>query len=151
MVNFADTVLSYAQRLAESLCDWPDEDWIGNELEWGTMKKTSAPVAPPGLSSTQVKIIRRATSFGTVAGRPQTDPISAQWCRDRLRRLTRAAKQYGMADLLEPCFDIGYRTASTRRLTPQAAPHGAGQRTGNCSPLHPGARVPAANNSIGIR
>src|SRR5690348_7638220 len=121
MVNFAETVLGYAQRLAESLCDWPEEDWVGNELEWETMKKTSAPVAPAGLSSTQAKIIRRATSFGTVAGRPQTDPISAQWCRDRLRRLRRAAKQYGMADFLEPCFNIGYRAASNRPSTPQAA------------------------------
>jgi hypothetical protein len=128
MVNFADTVLGYAQRLADSLCDWPDEDWIGSDLEWETMKKKNAPIPPAGLSSTQVKIIRRATAFGTVAGRPQTHPSSVQWCRDRLRRLRRAAKQYGMMEFLEPCFDIGYRTASTRTLNPQCAVPGVDQQ-----------------------
>ena len=132
MGNFAETVLGYAQRLADSLCDWPEEDWVGNELEWETMKKKGAPIPPAGLSSTQVKLIRRATAFGTVAGRPQTHPSSVQWCRDRLRRLRRAAKQYGMAELLEPCFDIGYRTASGRTSNPpQSVVPSVQQRTGD--------------------
>lgn len=113
MQTTSDIVFGYAQRLADSLCDWPDEGWRGSDLEWETMKK-QAPVPPIGLSSTQVKLIKRATAFGTVAGRPQTDPVTVQWFRDKVRRLRRAAKPHGLAELVERCFDIGYRAASNR-------------------------------------
>jgi hypothetical protein len=111
MMTFADIVLAYAQRLANFLCEWPDEGWMGSDLEWESMKKQT-PLPPMGLDSAQVKLIRRATSFGAAAGRPGTDPSSAEWCRDRLKRLAGSAKRHRMAELLERCFDIGYRTAS---------------------------------------
>ncbi len=117
MMSFADIVLGYAQRLANSLCDWPDRGWSGSDLEWETMKKQVLP-PPAGLDSAQVKLVRRATAFGTVAGRPQTDEISVQWCRHRLRRLRGSAKRHGLGELLERCFDIGYRAASARQDNP---------------------------------
>jgi hypothetical protein len=128
MMTFADIVLGYAQRLASFLCEWPDEGWLGSDLEWETMKKQT-PLPPMGLDSAQVKLIRRATSFGAAAGRPQTDPSSAQWCRDRLKRLAGSAKRHGMAGLLERCFDIGYRTASASQDTLAAKPNATGQNS----------------------
>jgi len=122
MSNFADTVLGYAQILADFFCDWPDEGWLGSDLEWETMKGR-APAPPPGLRGSQVKLIRRATAFGAVAGRTETHPSSVQWCRDRLRRFRRAAERYGMTEFLEGCFDIGYRTAASRRAAAPPASH----------------------------
>lgn len=109
----ADTALDYAQKLADFFCDWPDEGWLGSDLEWDTLKR-HAPTPPSGLSSSQIKLIKRATAFGVVAGRPETHPSSVEWCRTRLLRLRRAAKHYGMAVNLEACFDVGFRTASGR-------------------------------------
>jgi hypothetical protein len=113
MQSSADFALGYAQKLAEFFCDWPDEGWLGSDLEWDTLK-THAPPPPPGLSSSQIKLIKRATAFGVVAGRPETHPSSVDWCRARLLRLRRAAKHYGLVDYTEACFDIGFRTASSR-------------------------------------
>jgi hypothetical protein len=127
MPNFAETALGYAQKLANFFCDWPEEGWLGSDLEWHTMKR-HAPTPPAGLSNSQIILIKRATAFGAVAGRPQAHPSSVQWCRGKLLRLRRAAKHYGiqgMAELLEDCFDIGYRTASSR---PPAAAPGNGER-----------------------
>jgi hypothetical protein len=104
----------YAQKLANFFCDWPSEDWLGSDLEWETMKGR-APTPPPGLSSSKGKLIRRATAFGAVAGRPETHPGCVQWCRDRLLSLRRAAEHYGIVELLEVCFEIGYRTAASSR------------------------------------
>lgn len=126
MLSFADIVLGYAQRIANSLCDWPGKGWSGSDLEWETMEK-QAPPPPAGLDSTQVKLVRRATAFGTVAGRPGTDPISVQWCRNRLRRLGGSAKRHGMGELLERCFDIGYREASARQNNPAGKQNAMGQ------------------------
>jgi hypothetical protein len=117
-----EIVVRYAQQLARYFCDWPSVGWLGSDLEWDKLKGRG-PLPPPGLSSSQAKLIRRATAFGAVAGRPETHACSVQWCRDRLLRLRRAAKHYGLVDHLEVCFDIGYRTASSRS---QAATPGDG-------------------------
>jgi hypothetical protein len=133
MMNFADIVLGYAQRLANFLCEWPDEGWSESDLEWETMKKQT-PVPPLGLDSSQVKLIRRATAFGAAAGRPPTDPISAQWCRDRLKRLRGSAKRHGLAELLGQCFDIGYRTASAGQGNPAGKPNVTAESSCSSSP-----------------
>ena len=119
MEHSTEIALGYAQKLAEFFCDWPDEGWLGSDLEWDTLKQ-HAPLPPPGLKSTEIKLIKRATAFGAVAGRPETHPSSVQWCRARLLRLRRAAKHYGIVDYVEACFDIGFRTASSHRAA--AAP-----------------------------
>jgi hypothetical protein len=113
MNNFTDSVLGYAQRIANYLCDWPDQGWLGDDLAWESLKK-QAPLPPYGLGTSQIKLIRRATAFGAVAGRPQTHPSSVEWFRDKLRRLKRAGKRYGLVELLDECFEVGYRTANNR-------------------------------------
>jgi hypothetical protein len=108
-----EIVVIYAQQLAKYFCDCSNQGWLGGDAEWDQMKGRG-PLPPPGLSSSEAKLIRKATAFGAVAGRPETDPCSVQWCRDRLLGFRRAAKHYGLVEHLEVCFEMGYRTASSR-------------------------------------
>jgi hypothetical protein len=112
MLNFADDIRSYAQEWAEFACSWALREEAAGDFFWENM--TGPARVRADLTTRQLQLIVQAIALGTVAGRPTMDPLAVRHCRDILLELQAASQKLELAMLLEECFDIGYRVASTR-------------------------------------
>ena len=109
MQKIADAVRKYAQECADFACAWP----LRGDAAWDLFLEITSrsPILLANLSGKQVDWIQQAILLGTVAGRPGMESAAVQYCRSILVELQEIAQEQPLAQLVEECFDIGYRTA----------------------------------------